>query len=57
MDLIRRNPVNSQPRILGMSATLLNNEMKLHEVDSAIRQLEATLNAKAITSYKHNVAR
>ncbi|XP_029037837.2 endoribonuclease Dicer [Osmia bicornis bicornis] len=49
MQLFANCPVKEQPRILGLSATLLNSNVKLNKVESIIKSLEVTFQAKVAT--------
>ncbi|CAH0719966.1 unnamed protein product, partial [Brenthis ino] len=43
-------PVNKQPRILGLTATLLNSNVKLSKVEENLRNLEITFHATIATA-------
>ncbi|CAH2084703.1 unnamed protein product [Euphydryas editha] len=43
-------PKNKQPRILGLTATLLNSNVKLHKVEETLRDLETTFQATIATA-------
>ncbi|XP_033323014.2 endoribonuclease Dcr-2 isoform X1 [Megalopta genalis] len=49
MQLFKACAVEEQPRVLGLTATLLNANVHLNKVESIIRNLEITLHAKIAT--------
>lgn len=50
MQLFEKVPPNKQPRVLGLTATLLNGNVKPNNVKEQIRQLEITFMAEIQTS-------
>ncbi|GBP52111.1 Endoribonuclease Dicer [Eumeta japonica] len=42
-------PLNQRPRVLGLTATLLNGNVTLGTVDTAIKKLETTFHANIAT--------
>ncbi|XP_015599757.1 endoribonuclease Dicer isoform X2 [Cephus cinctus] len=49
MQLFEKYPKSEHPRILALSATLLNSNVKLERVQQTIQQLEITFHAKVAT--------
>ncbi|CAL7946238.1 unnamed protein product [Xylocopa violacea] len=43
-------PMKEQPKVLGLSASLLNSNVKLDKVQSIIKSLEITFNARVVTA-------
>lgn len=48
MEFLERN--NVRPRILGLTATLLNSDCRLYQVEEQVQLLEATFASKIATS-------
>ncbi|XP_017890637.2 endoribonuclease Dicer isoform X2 [Ceratina calcarata] len=52
MQLFENCPKEEQPKVLGLSACLLNSNIKLEKVETIVQNLEVTFNAKVMTSTK-----
>ncbi|XP_060820377.1 endoribonuclease Dicer-like isoform X2 [Bombus pascuorum] len=50
MQLFQNCPKEEQPRVLGLSASLLNANVKLEKVQSVMQSLEVTFNARIATA-------